>query len=174
MTGIFRSATFADAEAILGLMREYYADEGYPFAETDARRALVELVGAPMLGRVWIADGADAAAAYVVLTFGFSLEYGGRDAFLDDMYVAPAYRRQGFGTSALALVEAACRDLGVRALHLEVERHKGAAQVLYRGFGFVDRERYLMTKLFTPSRETSVDARDAADVTNESYRGVGR
>ena len=143
---MFRSATSSDIDAILALMRLYYADEGYPFVEADARSALGELLGAPTLGRVWVADAGGTLVAYAVLTLGFSLEYGGRDAFVDDVYVTPEYRGQGLGQSALALVDAACRDAGVRALHLEVERHKVGAQALYRRFGFVDHDRYLMTK----------------------------
>jgi ribosomal protein S18 acetylase RimI-like enzyme len=143
---MYRSATEADIEPILALMRDYYADEGYPFAQESARAALLELLGAPLLGRVWIANAAGSPVAYVILTVGFSLEYGGRDAFIDDLYVAPGHRGHGLGKSALALAEATCRDLGIRALHLEVERRKAGAQALYRRFGFVDHERYLMTK----------------------------
>jgi len=46
----------------------------------------------------------------------------------------------------MAVIEEACRELKVNALHLEVERHKTGAQQLYRKFGLVDQERYLMTK----------------------------
>jgi ribosomal protein S18 acetylase RimI-like enzyme len=143
---MFRSATVADIDAILALMRDYYAQEGYSVVESDARAALAQLIGAPTLGRVWVADAGSALVAYAVVTMGFSLEYGGRDAFVDDIYVVPQYRGQWLGQSALALVDAACREAGVRALHLEVERHKVGAQALYRRFGFVDHDRYLMTK----------------------------
>jgi ribosomal protein S18 acetylase RimI-like enzyme len=46
----------------------------------------------------------------------------------------------------MRLVETACRDLGVHAVHLEVERANAAAQGLYRKFGFQDHERYLLTR----------------------------
>jgi ribosomal protein S18 acetylase RimI-like enzyme len=145
---MFRPATSADTEALLGLMRGYYTDEGYPFAEAGARKALVELLAVPTLGRVWIAHEAGAPIAYAVLTLGFSLEYAGRDAFLDDVYVAPRYRGRGLGRAALEAVEATCMELEVRALHLVVERYKTRAQALYRRAGFVDHDRYLMTKRF--------------------------
>lgn len=150
---MFRPATTADTEALLGLMRGYYADEGYPFAEAGAREALIELLGVPALGRVWIAHDVGRPIAFAVLTLGFSLEYAGRDAFLDDVYVAPAYRGRGLGRAALQLVEAACMELDVRALHLVVERHKTGAQALYRRAGFVDHQRYLMTKRFDGAQD---------------------
>jgi len=58
-------------------------------------------------------------------------------------------RGKGVGKLALAFAEDACRALGVRALHLEVERANAAAYGLYRKVGFVDHERYLLTKRLT-------------------------
>jgi ribosomal protein S18 acetylase RimI-like enzyme len=87
----------------------------------------------------------------VVLTLGYSLEFGGRDAFVDELYVQPAYRGLGVGRQALAVLEKACRELGVRALHLEVGRTNLRAQALYKAAGFVDRGHFLLTKRLTPS-----------------------
>ena len=41
---------------------------------------------------------------------------------------------------------AACIELGVRALHLEVGRANMTAQQLYRAAGFEDHDRLLLTK----------------------------
>ena len=90
------------------------------------------------------ADGGP--VGYVVLTLGFSLEFHGRDAFVDEIYIRAQYRGRGIGGKALAFAEGACRSLGVRALHLEVERKNTAAQAVYRKVGFKDHDRYLMTK----------------------------
>jgi ribosomal protein S18 acetylase RimI-like enzyme len=47
------------------------------------------------------------------------------------------------------VIDEACRELGVRALHLEVEKDNVPAAELYRKRGFEDRDRRLMTRLFT-------------------------
>lgn len=39
-----------------------------------------------------------------------------------------------------------CRSLGIKALHLEVDRVNTRAKQLYHRFGFQDHERYLLTK----------------------------
>ena len=127
-------------------MRAYYAEDGYPFVEREAREAIMRLLEDPTLGRLWVATENEAVLGYLALTLGYSLEYRGRDAFIDELYIAPTYRGQGLGARAVDLAEATCRELGVRALHLEVEREKTAAQGLYRRSGFVDHNRYLMTK----------------------------
>ena len=41
------------------------------------------------------------AVGYLVLTLGYSLEYGGRDAFIDEVYIRSSYRGRGIGTAAL-------------------------------------------------------------------------
>ena len=52
-----------------------------------------------------------------------------------------------------AAAEEACRALGIRAVHLVVERYKEGAQALYRRVGFVAHEREVMTKTLTPAEE---------------------
>jgi len=141
-----RPATPADLEAVLALHRAFFAEDGYPFREEESRANLAWLLSDPRLGRLWVMDEEGEVIGYLLLAFGFSLEFRGRDAFVDELYVAPGHRGRGHGKRALAVAADACRELGVRALHLEVERYKEGARELYRRSGFVDHDRYLMTK----------------------------
>jgi len=127
-------------------MRDYYRDDGYPFIEAEARVAVTGLVGDPARGGVWVCEIDGAVAAYLAVTLGYSLEYRGPDAFVDEVVVAAAHRGRGLGREALAVAEAHCRRAGVRALHLEVEPAKDRALALYRTSGFTDHGRRLMTK----------------------------
>ena len=52
-------------------------------------------------------------------------------AFLDDFYVRPVHRGRGVGSAAIALLLEQARQLGVRAVHLEVGRDNAAAQAVY-------------------------------------------
>lgn len=140
-----REATAADLDALLVMQRQYYAEDGYPFAASEARAVLARFLADPALGRIWLIDDAGAAVGYLALTFGYSFEFRGRDAFVDELYLLPPHRGRGHGGRALAFVKQAAATLGVRALHLEVERDKPGAKALYRRVGFVDHERYLMT-----------------------------
>ena len=143
---IFRVATRADLDSLLPLVRAYYEFDHLSFDERVARTALENFVGDPTFGRVWFICADIDVIGYLVLTLGYSIEYGGRDAFIDEVYLRAAYRGQGIGRQAMAFAETQCRALGVRALHLEVERDNTTAHALYRKVGFVDHDRYLMTK----------------------------
>ena len=152
MTATFTIAQRADIETLLELMREYYEFDHLPFDEQVARAALAKFVDDEALGRVWLISDGGSTVGYLVLTLGYSLEYGGRDAFIDEVYIRAGHRGQGIGQGALAFAEDVCRSLGVRALHLEVERANTSAHSLYRKVGFVDHDRYLMTKRITEHR----------------------
>jgi ribosomal protein S18 acetylase RimI-like enzyme len=141
-----RLATPSDLEAVLALHRDFFAEDGYAFREEESRGNLARLLAEPGLGRVLVMEEGEKLAGYLVLTFGFSLEFGGRDALIDELYVAPGHRGRGLGTQGIAAAEAACRELGVRTVHLVVERHKVGVPALYRRLGFVAPPRDVMTK----------------------------
>ena len=147
METTFTTAALGDIPTLLRFMREYYEFDHLPFDEQVAQTALERIVGDDALGRVWLIRYVDEPIGYLVLTLGYSLEYGGRDAFIDEVYIRSSHRGKGIGSAALAFAEEQCRVSGVRALHLEVERANTNAYGVYRKFGFVDHDRYMMTKL---------------------------
>ena len=146
MEPTFKLAHHADLDILLDLVREYYAFDGHTYSRGVVRAALEGLISKPAFGRVWLICEDELPVGYVILTIGYSIEYHGHDAFVDEVYLRESYRGRGWGRGALAFVEQACRELGVHALHLEVERENTVAQAVYRKFGFEDQDRYLLTK----------------------------
>jgi len=147
-----RLARCEDLDLVASLLGEFYAESGYPFDRGLSRGALAALIEDSSLGRLWLILKAEVPIGYIAVTFGFSLELCGRDAFIDDFFIQPAFRRAGLGTRVLEAVEPRCRALGVRALHLEVERTNHAAQGLYRKQGFRESDRLLLSKPLHPER----------------------
>lgn len=146
MAASFRTATAADLDTVLPLLRDFYAEDGAIY-DAEAGTALLALLADPSLGRVVLVnDEGDLVAGYLVVAFGYSLEFRGRDAFVDELYIAPAHRGRGLGRAALREAERVCRDTGVRALHLEVRPDNTEARRLYGSAGYADREYYLMSK----------------------------
>ena len=139
-------ATPSDLDDLLRLAREFYAGERLPYDESILRRAYAALWAEPLHGGVWLARDGAGLAGYGVLACGFSLEYQGHDAFVDEIYVRPDRRDRGIGGRILDAMEAECRRRGIAALHLEVDHDNPAGRRLYIRRGFADHERHLMTK----------------------------
>jgi len=144
----FRLATREDEPVLLRMMRGLAEQEpgAYFFNEPVVREVLRTFLADANLGEAWVLWDGTMVAGYVVLTFGFSFEYHGRDAFIDELYIEPAYRRQGLGRRAMEFIEERARERGVGAIHLEVDEGNIAAEELYRRVGYGDQSRFLMTK----------------------------
>jgi ribosomal protein S18 acetylase RimI-like enzyme len=137
----------ADVPLFVDFSRELYEFDGTtPFDAARCERALRQMLASPTFGRAfWIERGSE-RAGYLVLCFGFSLEFGGRDAFVDELYLREPFRGLGLGMLALEHAEVICREENSGALHLEVEFSNERAQSLYKRRGFEDHNRFLWTK----------------------------
>jgi GNAT superfamily N-acetyltransferase len=144
------SATTADVPELLGMVRDYHAFDHLGFDADVIRPLLAEIISRPELGRLWMIriDGQD--AGYMLLTFGFSLEFGGRNAFIDEFFIKANWRERGFGKQAMRAAQFVAQGLGLKAVHLEVTRGNRAALGLYGKMGFVDNDRFLMTHWVNP------------------------
>ena len=147
---VFKIAEETDAGKLLEFMRDFYEYDRIRFDAGLARAALEGIINNGSRGRVWLIQLGGEPVGYAVLTLGYSLEFHGRDAFLDELYIVEAHRGRGIGRQALLLAEKACGELQVNALHLEVGRENVNAQAFYRKVGFQDHDRYLMTKRIAP------------------------
>ena len=134
-----------DLEILTRLAEEFHAEDGHVL-DAGGRRALAAIAAGEPLARAWLFELEGRAVGYGVLTLGYSVEYGGRDGFIDDLYLAPEARGRGFGRQAMGFLEAEARVLGIQALHLEVGAENARALALYRHSGFRDTGRRLMSK----------------------------
>lgn len=150
---IFTEAGGEDVPVLLRMMsRLAEQPPAVPFDDGEVGRALEEFFAHPEYGRTWLIKKERAVAGYVILTLGYSFEYRGRDGFVDELYVEPGFRRRGLGRRAMEFVETRAREIGVNALHLEVDPKNEAALELYRSAAYKNHKRYLMTKWLRSSR----------------------
>ncbi len=136
-------ADLADAPAILGLARAFHQEDGHPLSD-HGERALGHLLADQAHGLVFKIDGRSGVVGYAVLCFGYSIELGGRDVFLDDFYIVPSERGHGLGHSVMNTLIGFARESGFVALHLEVIAGN-RAKVFYRRLGFRDRGSAFLT-----------------------------
>jgi GNAT superfamily N-acetyltransferase len=141
----FRVAVVSDADLLLDFMREYYAFDGHGYDREKARAALLPLLENANFGRAWMILDADVAVGYAVLCFGYSLEWLGRDAFVDEIYLREDYRGRGWGTKTMAFLEDSAREFGIRVLHLGVVPGNPALH-LYEKVGFQKHDSTFLSK----------------------------
>jgi len=127
-------------------MQEYYAFDGHGFDEQKARLALTALVRDANLGRAWLVLDGGTPVGYIVLCFGYSLEWLGHDAFVDEFYLREEYRGRGWGRKTMDFVEEAARSAGIRTLRLEVVQQNSTALKLYRKLGFQEHASRFLSK----------------------------
>ena len=105
---------------------------------------MIALLEDARLGRTWFIEAAGGSCGYLTLCYGYSLELGGRDACVDELYVRDPCRGRGLGTRALEAACDAARLDGVVALYLEVRQDNVDAQRYYERLGFERRDRYFL------------------------------
>ncbi|MEO7715575.1 MAG: GNAT family N-acetyltransferase [Capsulimonas sp.] len=146
MTPDIQIASPADIDTLLPMIAQLYAHEHIPFNDAVLRPAVASLLTDSALGFICLMRADEAPAGYLITTFGYDIEFGGRQATITDVYVQPEFRRQGVAAAALRFAEQTCRERGVRALELQVSDGNTAARDAYKKFGFVTPGRFVMNK----------------------------
>jgi ribosomal protein S18 acetylase RimI-like enzyme len=126
----------------LSLVEAYHRFEGIELSPQIRRAAVTALLADPSLGGVWLIRHGGRAVGYIALCYGYSIEFAGRDAFVDEFYILPDYQRRGIGSQALDFIKVEARKAGIKALHLEVDEENAAARVLYERHGFDVRQNF--------------------------------
>src|SRR5687767_16032233 len=94
------------------MMRAYYDEDGYTFVEAEARAAALMLIHDPALGGLFVTCEGARVVGYVAIALGFSFEYRGREAFVDELLIAESHRGRGRGREVLAGAGSECREAG--------------------------------------------------------------
>lgn len=135
-----------DLVRVSRLVAAFHSHRG--IVQDDATRsgAILPLLQGSPYGAIWLIGPKSAPLGYVAATFGWSIEMGGLDAFVDEIYLRETVRGRGMGGEALSALARLLKAEGVRAMHLEVARDDPGARRLYGKLGFEPREGYhLMT-----------------------------
>lgn len=141
-------ATPEDLARILPLVTAFHGESGIEQTDAGRTRALTPLLEGIPQGVAYLIGPKKAPIGYVVISFGWSLELGGMDGVIDELYIRPGVRGRGLGSEVLLKLPKALADAGLVALHLEVSRQNTRARALYQKLHFRARDDYmLMTRI---------------------------
>jgi ribosomal protein S18 acetylase RimI-like enzyme len=141
----FEAVTEASVDNLLAMARAFHSEDGH-LLTPDGEAAVEQVARGDPLVRAWVILEANETIGYVVITLGYSIEHGGRDGFIDDLYLIPKARGGGRGKRVLEFALAQAIALGIKTLHLEVEIDNERACRVYQAAGFVENNRRLMSK----------------------------
>jgi ribosomal protein S18 acetylase RimI-like enzyme len=133
-----RQATAADAEEIARLLHDFQTEfsEPVPDREVLATRAADYIES----GEITVLLGGAGPDALAELRFRKSLMTGELDAYLEELYVAPAKRGEGLGRAMLEAAMQTARTMGATHMDLGTSEDDVAALALYESAGFTNRE----------------------------------
>ncbi|KOS06546.1 GCN5 family acetyltransferase [Flavobacterium akiainvivens] len=138
-----------DAPAVITMMQDFYAIDGYPMDAAVNKGLFFEFVEKPDLGKGWVIVVDGQPVGYVILTFVFSFEYAGRIAFLDELFITAEMRGRGLAKQALDFIAQEAASLSVKIIYLEIEPHNETAKKLYLSKGFTEHKRGLLRWQFS-------------------------
>lgn len=142
----FRLVLESDIDRLLPMMRDFYKFEHLPYDAALLRKLIKKLISDEPLGRFIVFELRNELIGYMVLGFGFSLEFHGRDCLIDEFYIRPEHRSRGIGAQAVEFALGLCREEGIEAVHLEADHTNVRGHEFYKRLGFKDHPRHLMTK----------------------------
>jgi diamine N-acetyltransferase len=135
-----------EAARVVPLMARLYRHDPSHFDPARALRVSEWLLDNPDWGGIWILEAEGRDAGYMVLTVCASIEFHGRMALLDELYVDDEFRGRGCGPEAIDFASEWARARGFTALRLELAADNAHALHVYRKAGFYLHHRHLMTK----------------------------
>ncbi|MGV6812503.1 MAG: GNAT family N-acetyltransferase [Brevirhabdus sp.] len=140
-------ATAEDMAKLLPMVEAFHAEAGLKTTDDHRIAALDTLFSGEVQAACWLIGPRRSPVGYIAISFGFSIELGGRDAFVDEFYIRKAVRGRGMGAQVLQLILPQLAAMEVKAIHMEVDRDNTRAQKLYERAGFRVRSQYhLMTR----------------------------
>lgn len=141
----FMIANAENVPEILTMMEQFNSIDNYPFEREKTEKNLLEFLADPSLGRTWVIKMDNLVIGYIVLAYGFSFEHGGRDAFIDELFLKMEFRKKGIGSLTMDFIKNEASKLGVKVIHLEVEEHNNVGVKLYKEKGFKGNGRNLLS-----------------------------
>jgi len=131
------SATVSDCGECARLLVEQLGEHGVNISADRLVCVLEEVVADETRGFLLLArrdDGRIAGVAYVATIP--SVEHCGFVAWLEELYVTPAYRLRGIGTALVEAVLERAGKMDIVAIDLEIDVGHNRTESLYRRLGF--------------------------------------
>ncbi len=115
---------------------EATAEEDTDEAQLARQHAIKPLLEGGQEGAVWLVGPVRAPLGYVIVTFGWSVSAGGREAWVEDIFIRPSVRRRGIGTEVMHAISTTLSKSGLAAMHVRLSGGQAIAASFCARAGF--------------------------------------
>ena len=133
----FRDIVLQDHDLVIPMVQDFYRSDAvdHPVDQAILDRSFLAAAdhAEPLLRGVLLFEGEE-PVGYLYLTQCYSAEVGGRCVFLEELYLKPEFRHQGFGSEIMAWIEN--QSPSARRFRLEVTQVNESAAHLYEKSGY--------------------------------------
>ena len=145
-----REATPEDAETIAAFNQGIATEtEGKRLGDDTILAGVARLLADPSRGRYWLAEVDGQVVGQTMVTYEWSDWRNGNIWWIQSVYVAADFRRQGVFSALYAAVESLAReDADACGIRLYVEKHNERAQATYRTLGMEGDTYLVMESMF--------------------------
>ena len=141
---VWRSSR-ADMSVLIELIREFNVMDHHDHDDVRVRDSLTPLLDSDEYGQVWQISTPEGARGYCVIAWGYSLESGGRECIVDEIFVTD--RGRGLGAALLEGALRGARGAGVKVVFLETEAHNERVRSFYQRHGFATEDSIWMRRV---------------------------
>lgn len=134
-----RKVKEADRELYLTLVKEFYSSEAvlHPIPAEYMTATFEEMMRSGDYVRGYLLSAGEETAGYALISLTFSQEAGGRVAWIEEIYIRPAFRGRGLGKEFFTYMEEHVESK-VKRMRLELEPDNRQAKKLYEALGYED------------------------------------
>ncbi len=141
---VLNLAKHDDLQTLLPMVADFYAELHAPKSTEYLREALLPLLEGSPYGVAYLAGPKTAPVGYAILTFSWSVELGGMDGMISEIYIQPEMRGRGIGTELLTALPEALQGSRLKVLQLKLDPHNESALKHYSRMQFQVREHQII------------------------------
>jgi ribosomal protein S18 acetylase RimI-like enzyme len=127
---------------LLPMVADFHRFEEISLSAPFREKSVEILLSDGDLGEIWLIRKSGHLIGYVVVCFGYSIEFAGRVFVIDEFYIKASERGRGAGAEVLGRLKEQFRARNVVAIQLEVNQWNERAKSLYVQSGFLCRDKY--------------------------------
>ena len=129
-------ATQTEVDALTKLLQRQFDEHQIDVSVDVLREAITKVLQSDRWGLFLVAREESQIIGVAAISYAWTLEHGGKSAWLDELYVIPECRNTGVGSALLERTIEEVQKEGCRAIDLEVKEQHHRAEHLYERKGF--------------------------------------